>query len=52
MERNQEQKEQKKETIVFIQATLRAKNNRDKWYIDSGFSSHMTGDKNKVYHLK
>jgi hypothetical protein len=41
MERNQEQREQKKEKSLFIQAALHAQNNKDKWYIDSGCSSHM-----------
>jgi hypothetical protein len=52
MEINQEQGEQKKEKSVFAQVSLCAQNNRDKWYIDNGCSSHMTGDKKKLITLK
>jgi hypothetical protein len=41
-----------KEKSLFIQATLCAKNNKDKWYIDNGFSSHMIGDRKKFITLK
>jgi hypothetical protein len=52
MERNQEQREQKKEKSLFIQAALHVQNNRDKWYIDNGCSSHMIGDKTNFITLK
>jgi hypothetical protein len=52
MERIQEQRERNKEKSMFIQAALRAQNNKDKWYIDSGFSSHMTGARTKFITLK
>jgi predicted RNase H-related nuclease YkuK (DUF458 family) len=37
---------------LFVQAALHAKNNRDKWYIDIGCSSHMTRDRTKFITLK
>jgi hypothetical protein len=37
---------------VFIQVAMREKNNRDTWYIDNGFSSHMIGDRKKFITLK
>jgi hypothetical protein len=52
MERNQEQREQKKEKSMFIQAALCAQKNKDKWVIDSGCSSHMTGDRTNFITLK
>jgi hypothetical protein len=52
MERNQEQREQKTKKYVFIQTALHAKNNKDKWYIDSRCSSHMIGEKKNVITLK
>jgi hypothetical protein len=52
MERNQEQREHKKEKTLFIQDALRAHNIKDKWYIDSGCSSHMLGDRKKIINLK
>jgi hypothetical protein len=30
---------------------LTAKNKEDEWYIDNGFSTHMTGDQNKFFSL-
>jgi hypothetical protein len=52
MERNQEQREQRKEKYLFIQNALHAQINKDKWYIDNECSSHMIGDKKKCYHLE
>ena len=49
IERNQEQKEDKS---LIMQATLHVQNNRDDWYIDSGISSHMIGDKTKLITMK
>ena len=31
---------------------LKAQNNKDVWYVDSGFSTHMTGDRKKFVSLK
>jgi hypothetical protein len=52
MERNREQREQRKGKYFFIQVVLHAQNNRDKWYIDSGFSSYMTRDRENFITLK
>jgi hypothetical protein len=52
MERNQEQRKQKIEKSLFIQTTLHEKNNKDKWYIDSEFSSHMSENGTKFITLK
>jgi hypothetical protein len=35
-----------------VQTALRSQNKGNQWYIDSGFSSHMTGDKSKFLTLK
>ena len=32
--------------------SLKAQINRNVWYVDSGFSTHMTGDRNKFISLK
>ena len=32
--------------------TLKAQKNKDVWYVDSGFSTHMTGDRRKFVSLK
>ena len=32
--------------------TLKAQNNKDVWYVDNGFSTHMTGDRRKFVSLK
>jgi hypothetical protein len=37
---------------MLVQTTLNSQNKGKKWYIDNGFSSHMTGDKNKFFTLK
>jgi hypothetical protein len=37
---------------LFIQVALHVKNNKDNWYIDSGFSSHLIGDRTKFITLK
>jgi hypothetical protein len=50
MKRNQEQRGKKK--YLFIQDALRAQNNKDKWYIDNGCSSHVTRDRTKFITLK
>jgi hypothetical protein len=52
MERNQEQREQKKEKSLFIHVALHAQNDKDKWCIDSGCSNHMTRYKTKFITLK
>ena len=31
---------------------VKAQNNKDVWYVDSGFSTHMTRDRNKFVSLK
>jgi hypothetical protein len=52
MEINHEQRERKKDKSLFIQVALIENNNKDKWHINSGFSSHMTRDKKKFITLK
>jgi predicted RNase H-related nuclease YkuK (DUF458 family) len=37
---------------LFVQDALHAQNNREKWYIDIGCSSHMTRDRTKFITLK
>jgi hypothetical protein len=37
---------------MLVQTSLHAQNKGNIWYIDSGCSSHMTGDKNKFHTLK
>jgi hypothetical protein len=36
---------------LFVQATLHAQKNKDKWVIHNGFSSHMIGDRTKFITL-
>lgn len=36
----------------YCKLALIAENKKDEWYIDSGFSTHMTGDQNKFNGLK
>jgi hypothetical protein len=43
---------QKKEESMILQTALHAQNKRNQWYVDSGCSSHMTGDKSKFLTLK
>jgi hypothetical protein len=50
--RKQEQEKQKKEESMLVKTSLHAQNKGNKWYVDSGCSSHMTGDKNKFHTLK
>jgi len=52
MKRNREQREQKKQKSMFVQDALWAQKNKDKWVIDCGWSSHMTGDKTNFITLK
>jgi hypothetical protein len=50
--RKQEQEMQKKEESMLVQTSLHAQNKGNQWYVDSGCSSHMTGDKSKFLTLK
>lgn len=37
---------------MFVQETFCAQKNKDKWVINSGFSSHVIGDRKKIITLK
>ncbi|XP_059629527.1 uncharacterized protein LOC132272386 [Cornus florida] len=37
---------------LFVYTTFKACNTQDKWYVDSGYSRHMTGDGSKFNSLK
>jgi len=42
----------KKKNIDNCALALKAQNNKDVWYVDSGFSTHMSGDRRKFVSLK
>jgi hydroxymethylpyrimidine/phosphomethylpyrimidine kinase len=50
--RKKEQEMQKKDESMLVKTTLHAQNKENQWYIYSGCSSHMTGDKSKFLTLK
>jgi hypothetical protein len=37
---------------MLVQTSLHSQNKGNQWYVDSGCSSHMTGDKSKFLTLK
>jgi hypothetical protein len=43
---------QNKEEYMIVQNSLHAQNKGNQWYVDSGCSRHMTGDKSKFLNLK
>ena len=40
-----EETESEKKEIVFIICNVAEESNKDVWYLDSGFSNHMSGNK-------
>ncbi|KAH9310682.1 hypothetical protein KI387_025717, partial [Taxus chinensis] len=46
------EQDNQKEKSMLIQIAMHALNEENQWYIDSGCSSHMTGDRNKFISLK
>lgn len=45
-------KKKEKEEFIFVLTALHAQNKRDRWYVDSCCSRHMTGDKSKFITLE
>ena len=48
----QNQRTWKKKNTDNCPLALKAQNNKDVWYVDSGCSTHITGDRNKYVSLK
>jgi hypothetical protein len=45
------EKEKEEEEYILVQIVLHVQNKGNRWYIDSGCSSHVTWDKNKFHTL-
>lgn len=41
-----------KEKSMLVQVALYVEDEKDKWYIDNGYSTHMTSDKSNFFSLK